>query len=61
MSADQLLDACDRILARLGTDAEAEVTVASGTDSLTRFATGFIHQNMSDAVSRVHLLSLIHI
>ena len=55
MNADQLLDACDRILARLGTDAEAEVTVASGTDALTRFATGFIHQNMSDAVSRVHL------
>jgi predicted Zn-dependent protease len=55
MNADQLLDACDRVLARVGDSAEAEVTVASGTDALTRFATSFIHQNVADAVSRIHL------
>ena len=55
MNADQLLDACDRVLSRLGNDAEAEVTVASGTDALTRFATSFIHQNVADAVRRIHL------
>ena len=55
MNADQLLDACDRVLARLGADAEAEVTISSGTDALTRFATSFIHQNVADAVRRTHL------
>ena len=55
MNADQLLDAADRVLGRLGADAEGEVTVASGTDALTRFATSFIHQNVADAVSRIHL------
>ncbi len=55
MSADQLLDACERVLSRLGADAEAEVTVSSGTDALTRFATSFIHQNVADAVRRIHL------
>ncbi len=55
MNADQLLDACDRVLARVGDSAEAEVTVSSGTDALTRFATSFIHQNVADAVSRIHL------
>ena len=55
MNADQLLDACDRVLSRVGGSAEAEVTVASGTDALTRFATSFIHQNVADAVSRIHL------
>lgn len=55
MIADQLLDACDRVLRRVGDAAEAEITVASGTDALTRFATSFIHQNVADAVSRIHL------
>ena len=31
------------------------MTVATGTDALTRFATGFVHQNVADAVRRVHL------
>jgi predicted Zn-dependent protease len=35
--------------------AEAEVTVASGTLSLTRFANSFIHQNVADAADRVRL------
>ena len=55
MNADQLLDACERVLSRLGADAEAEVTAAAGTDALTRFATSFIHQNVADAVRRIHL------
>jgi len=55
LNADQLLDACDRVLSRLGADAEGEVTISSGTDALTRFATSFIHQNVADAVRRIHL------
>jgi predicted Zn-dependent protease len=55
MDADQLLETCERVLALAGTDAEAEVTVTAGTDSLTRFATGFIHQNVTDEVRNVHL------
>lgn len=53
--SDQLLDTCERVLRRVGADAEAEVTVAAGTEALTRFATGFIHQNVADAVQQVHL------
>ena len=53
--SEQLLDICERVLARVGRDAEAEVTVTVGTDALTRFATSFIHQNVADAVQRVHL------
>lgn len=52
---DELLDTCDRVLALVGTDAEAEITVTAGTEALTRFATGFIHQNVADAVQQVHL------
>ncbi|MCA1587489.1 MAG: TldD/PmbA family protein [Chloroflexi bacterium] len=55
MNANQLLDTCDRVVARLGADTEAEVTVTSGTEALTRFATSFIHQNVADAVRRIHL------
>jgi len=51
----RLLDTCDSVLARVGTDAEAEVTVSAGTEALTRFATSFIHQNVADAAQRVHL------
>ena len=52
---DELLDTCERVLALVGTDAEAEITVTAGTEALTRFATGFIHQNVADAVQQVHL------
>jgi len=55
MSRDDLLDTCERVLRLVGTDAEAEVTLTFGTESLTRFATSFIHQNVADAVQRVHL------
>ncbi|MFN2418055.1 MAG: TldD/PmbA family protein [Candidatus Limnocylindria bacterium] len=53
--SDQLIAACERVLALVGTDAEAEVTVSSGTETLTRFATSFIHQNVADAARRIHL------
>ena len=55
MTDDGLLDTCERVLRLVGTDAEAEVTVSSGTESLTRFATSFIHQNVADAARLVHL------
>ena len=53
--SDQLLEVCDRVLSRVGPGVEAEVTVTAGTDALTRFATSFIHQNVADAVQRIHL------
>lgn len=53
--SDQLMDTCERVLALVGTDAEAEVTVSAGTETLTRFATSFIHQNVADAARRIHL------
>lgn len=55
MTADQLLDVCERVLRQVGTDAEAEVTVGAGSEALTRFATSFIHQNVADAARQVHL------
>ena len=50
-----LLDTCERVLRLVGADAEAEVTVSAGIESLTRFATSFIHQNVTDAPRIVHL------
>lgn len=55
MTADSLLETCDRVLGLVGADADAEVTVAAGTEALTRFATSFIHQNVADDARRVHL------
>jgi predicted Zn-dependent protease len=49
------MDVCERVLERVGDRAEAEVTVTTGTEALTRFATGFIHQNVADAVRGIHL------
>ena len=40
------------VRARAG-DAEVEVTVRQGVDALTRFATGFIHQNVASEVNHV--------
>lgn len=54
-AGDELLAACERVLAQVGTDAEAEVTITAGPESLTRFATSFIHQNVSDASREVLL------
>jgi predicted Zn-dependent protease len=36
-------------------DAEAEVTVRTGTSALTRFANSFIHQNVAEEISHVAL------
>jgi predicted Zn-dependent protease len=49
------LETCERVLARVGTAAEAEVSVRSGTEALTRFATGFIHQNVAEEGRTIHL------
>ena len=55
MSADRLLETCERVLGLVGSEAQAEVTVTAGHEALTRFATSFIHQNVADAVRSVHL------
>src|SRR5437899_13067569 len=34
-------------------DAEVEVTIRRGTEALTRFANGFIHQNVASEVNHV--------
>ena len=47
------IDVCERVLERVDLGVEAEVTVTSGTDALTRFATGFIHQNVASEVNHV--------
>jgi predicted Zn-dependent protease len=49
------LEIAERVLARVGDRAEAEVTVTTGAEALTRFATSFIHQNVADAVRAIHL------
>ncbi|HET9416141.1 MAG TPA: DNA gyrase modulator, partial [Candidatus Limnocylindria bacterium] len=51
----QQMDVCERVLARVDDGVEAEVTVTTGTEALTRFATGFIHQNVADEARQVHL------
>jgi predicted Zn-dependent protease len=55
MSADRLLETCERVLALVGSEAEAEVTVSAGPEALTRFATSFIHQNVAEDARQVHL------
>jgi predicted Zn-dependent protease len=55
MTPEPLLEVCERVLRLVGTDAEAEITVTSGSESLTRFATSFIHQNVTDASRQLHL------
>jgi predicted Zn-dependent protease len=55
MTADELLTTCERVLSLVGTGAEAEVAVTSGTEALTRFATSFIHQNVADDARSIHL------
>ena len=49
------MDVAERVLERVGDRAEAEVTVTTGAEALTRFATSFIHQNVADAVRGIHL------
>ena len=49
------MDVAERVLAGVGDRAEAEVTVTTGAEALTRFATSFIHQNVADAVHGINL------
>jgi len=49
------MDVCERVLELVDAGAEAEVRVTTGAEALTRFATGFIHQNVADEVRQVHL------
>ncbi len=51
----QPMDVCERVLALVDDGVEAEVTVTTGSEALTRFATGFIHQNVADEARQVHL------
>ncbi|HEY8632787.1 MAG TPA: hypothetical protein VIL50_06495, partial [Candidatus Limnocylindrales bacterium] len=44
----------DRVRARVA-DAEVEVTIRQGTEALTRFANGFIHQNVASEINHVLL------
>jgi predicted Zn-dependent protease len=55
-AADRALETAERALALVrarAADAEAEVTVRQGTEALTRFATGFIHQNVASEMNHV--------
>jgi predicted Zn-dependent protease len=52
---DRLVSTCERVLALVGTEAEAEVTLTEDREALTRFATSFIHQNVADAARELHL------
>jgi predicted Zn-dependent protease len=52
------LDTAERIVELVRTkdaSADAEVTVRTGTDALTRFANGFIHQNVAEEINNVLL------
>ena len=50
-----LQDLADRVIERLGGRANGEVSVATTSNSLTRFANSFIHQNMSDVETTVEI------
>jgi predicted Zn-dependent protease len=52
------LELADHVLALVrarAADAEVEVTIRQGTEALTRFANGFIHQNVASEVNHVLL------
>src|SRR4051812_44781578 len=53
-AADTTADRVLELVRSRSTSAEAEVTVKTGVSALTRFATGFIHQNVAEDLS--HLL-----
>ncbi len=55
-AADRALETAERALglARArAADAEVEITVRQGAEALTRFATGFIHQNVASEINHV--------
>jgi predicted Zn-dependent protease len=49
------MEICERVLGLVDDGVEAEVRVTTGPEALTRFATGFIHQNVADDARQVHL------
>ena len=52
----EALELADHVVSLVRTragDADVEVTVRQGVDALTRFATGFIHQNVASEVNHV--------
>ncbi len=54
-AADRELGVCDRVLEIVGRAAAAQVRVATGRRSLTRFANSLIHQNVAEEKSAVTL------
>lgn len=55
-AADRALETAESALALVrarAADAEVEITVRQGSEALTRFATGFIHQNVASEVNHV--------
>jgi predicted Zn-dependent protease len=55
-AAERALDLADHVIELVharAADAEVEVTVRRGQEALTRFATGFIHQNVASDVNHV--------
>lgn len=55
LTPDEVAERVLAIVRAHSTDAEAEVTVRTGTSALTRFANGFIHQNVAEDVGTVNL------
>jgi predicted Zn-dependent protease len=54
-AADAIADRVLEIVRGHSGEAEAEVTVRTGTSALTRFANGFIHQNVAETIASVRL------
>src|SRR3954470_6249988 len=57
-AAERALELADHVVELVrgrAADAEVEVTVRRGSEALTRFATGFIHQNVASEVNHVLL------
>lgn len=52
-AGQELADHVISLVRERAADAEVEVTVRQGTEALTRFATGFIHQNVASDVNHV--------
>jgi predicted Zn-dependent protease len=52
-SALELADHVVALVRSRAADAEVEVTVRQGVEALTRFATGFIHQNVASEINHV--------
>jgi predicted Zn-dependent protease len=51
----RLSDVAERLLGMVGDEVDAEVTIADATESLTRFANSYIHQNVAEEGARITL------